>query len=60
MTIFGLLVAALATCVVVWLCSQNKIPAPFHWIAYAVLIVVWIAVLLGAVGGFGFLEHRVG
>ena len=41
MTILGWWSLVLATCVVVWLVQQNRIPAPFHWIAYAVLVVVW-------------------
>lgn len=58
MSMLGLLIAVLATCVIVWLCSQNKIPTPFHWIAYAVLIVIWFAVLLSVVG-VGFLDQRI-
>ena len=50
MTLLGLLIAALITAVVVWLANQGKIPTPFVWIAYAVLIVVWIVVLLQVLG----------
>lgn len=50
MTILGLLIAALITAVIVWLTNQGKIPAPFVWIAYTFLIVVWIIVLLQVLG----------
>lgn len=50
MSIIGLIIAVLATCVIVWLCNQNKIPPPFHWVAYALLVVIWFVVLLSVVG----------
>jgi hypothetical protein len=59
MTVFSLLVVTFATCVLVYLCAQNKIPEPFHWIVYAILIIVWIAILLMAAGS-DLLHYRLG
>lgn len=61
MSILGLLIAILATGVVVWLVQQNRIPSPFHWICYAVLVVVWIFVLVYVTPvGDLFLNRQVG
>jgi hypothetical protein len=57
MTLIGLLIAVLVTAVLVWLVQQGHIPAPFTWIVYAVLVVVWLIVLLqvtGVAGRFDF------
>lgn len=50
MSIAALLVAVLVTCLLVWLVQQGRIPAPFHWVVYAVLVVLWLIVLLQLLG----------
>ena len=59
MSIAVLLFAVLATAIVVWLVQQGHIPAPFVWIVYAVLIVVWVVVLLDLLGIGGLNLGRV-
>lgn len=60
MTLLGLIIAAIATCVIVWLINQNKLPSPFHWIAYAILVVIWFVVLLNVLGMTGQLSRSLG
>ena len=50
MTIFGLLVAVIATIVVVWLVREGRIPEPFPWVLYVILVVLWLWVILTALG----------
>ena len=61
MSLIGPLVAVLVTVVVVWLVQQGHIPAPFTWIVYAVVVVVWLVVLLQVTGvGTGLHLGQVG
>jgi hypothetical protein len=50
MSLIGLLIAVLITVVLVWLIQQGHIPAPFTWICYAVLVVIWLVLLIQATG----------
>jgi hypothetical protein len=59
MTILSLIFAVFVTCVIVWLVNQNKIPAPFHWIAYGLLIIIWFAMLI-SITGLPYLDQRIG
>lgn len=61
MSIIGLLIAVFATIMVVWLVNQGKVPQPFPWILYAVLVIVWIWVLLSVSGlGGDIWSQRIG
>ena len=50
MSLIGLIIAVLVTAVLVWLVQQGHIPAPFTWIVYALMVVVWLIVLLQVTG----------
>ena len=50
MDIITLLIAALVTAILVWLAQSGKVPAPFHWILWAILIVIWLVVLIRILG----------
>ena len=60
--IIGLIIALLVTAILVWLVQQGKVPAPFAWVVYAILIVIWLVVLLGltGLGGQIGLGQRIG
>ncbi len=50
MSIIGLLIAVFATVVLVWLVREGRIPQPFQWLVWALLIILWLWVLLMALG----------
>lgn len=45
MSIIGLLVAAVITAIIVYL-TDRKAPAPWHWLVYGLLIVLWLIALI--------------
>lgn len=59
LTIWGLLIAVIGTCVAVWLVQQEKIPGPFHWIVYAILVVLWVLVVAAALGLLPAASQRI-
>ena len=60
MTWAGLLAAGIITAIIVWLCNQNKIPEPFQWVVFVLLVVLWLIVLLVLFGYGGFLSRSIG
>ena len=50
MSILTIVVAAIATVVLVWLCREGKFPAPVPLIIYIVLAVVWLWLILTLLG----------
>lgn len=50
MTLGMLIILAFITCMVIYLCQQGVIPAPFNWIAYAIVLIVWLVLLLRVAG----------
>jgi hypothetical protein len=50
MTIFGLIVLVFASVMAVWLAREGKIPDPFQWVVFAILIILWLFVALAAAG----------
>lgn len=56
MSIVVLLFAVIATIILVWLANSGKVPAPFPWIIYAILVLVWLIVLLQLLGLTGGMQ----
>jgi len=57
MTLIGLLVVVVVICLIVYLLQRLPLPAPFNWIAPAIVILFLIVWLLEGLPGLG--AHRL-